>query len=44
MRRPKFRIKNMTKNSDYMALAGRTLIAILFLMSTTTRFANGERR
>jgi hypothetical protein len=44
IRRAKFRIKNMTKNSDYMALAGRTLIAVLFLMSATKRFANGERR
>ena len=44
IRRAKFRIKNMTKNSDYMALAGRTLIAVRFLMSATTRFANGERR
>jgi hypothetical protein len=34
----------MTKNSDYTALAGRTLIAVRFLMSATTRFANGERR
>jgi hypothetical protein len=44
IRRPKLGSSICTKNSDYTALAGRILIAVLFLMSATKRFANGERR
>jgi putative oxidoreductase len=39
IRRPKLRIKNMTKNSDYTALAGRILIAVLFLLSGIGKIA-----